>query len=42
VEGEGVAQIVRPQGREPASGIGQLGVVVAVDLLEDEAEIASH
>ena len=40
MKGKGMAQIVRPQGRAPSTGIDQLGVVVAADLFEDEVDRA--
>ena len=40
VEGEGVAQVVGPQGRELPAGVVQLGVVPAADLLEDQVDRA--
>jgi hypothetical protein len=35
LEGEGVAQVVGPQGRDAVGGIAHLGVAPAADLLQD-------
>ena len=38
VEGEGVTQVVGPQRRDPTSSVGQLGIVPAADLLEQQVD----